>query len=86
MKVIYAQEPLKKLYSNSIFLAGPTPRAEDVKSWRPEALKLFQDKQFKGTIFVPEARDGIWKNNYISGIHSLDFSTHPFISLPEVAK
>lgn len=34
MTVIHALQPLRK----SIFLAGPTPRSEDVPSWRPDAL------------------------------------------------
>jgi nucleoside 2-deoxyribosyltransferase len=50
MKIIYAQQQLPK----SIFLAGPTPRSKDVKSWRPEALKLLENLGFDGTVFVPE--------------------------------
>ena len=38
----------------SIFLAGPTPRSKEVKSWRPEALKIFQSLEFGGTLYYPE--------------------------------
>lgn len=61
MKVAYALQPLSK----SIFLAGPTPRSNDVASWRPEALALLRDKLlFDGTVFVPEAADGKPHNEY----------------------
>ena len=38
----------------SIFLAGPTPRSKEVKSWRPEAIRLLKEKGFDGVVFVPE--------------------------------
>jgi len=41
-------------YWNSIFLAGPTPRDAETKSWRPEAIKILEDINFDGTIFYPE--------------------------------
>ena len=40
--------------SNSIFLAGPTPRDENVESWRPQALKIIEDTGFNGIVYVPE--------------------------------
>ena len=42
----------------SIFLAGPTPRNENVKSWRKEACKLLEEKGFDGVVYVPEYSDG----------------------------
>ena len=42
-----------------MFLAGPTPRDDNVISWRKEAIKLFDDFGFSGTLFVPERRN--WK-------------------------
>ena len=48
MNIAYARTPLPK----SIFLAGPTPRDAETKSWRPETIKLLTG--FDGTIFVPE--------------------------------
>lgn len=60
MKIKYALEGLEK----SIFLAGPTPRSADVKSWRPEALRLLEIYGFNGTVLVPETRDGEWRHNY----------------------
>jgi hypothetical protein len=29
-------------YMKAIFLAGPTPRSNDVKGWRPEALEILE--------------------------------------------
>lgn len=57
MKLIYAQEEIKE-ENKSIFLAGPTPRSNIVKSWRPKAIELFSDLGFAGTIFIPELRSG----------------------------
>ena len=82
MNVVYAQESLEQFrelgYRNTIFLAGPTPRAslplrykvgdaEHTKpypSWRPEALGCLREVGFNGTVFVPEALDGTWNENY----------------------
>jgi hypothetical protein len=65
MKVVYALEPLRQ----SIFLAGPTPRSVEVKSWRPEALYLLETLGFKGEVFVPEAADWGPHKNYDQQVH-----------------
>lgn len=39
---------------HSIFLVGPTPRAEGVKSFRPEALDILTDLRYNGLVYVPE--------------------------------
>lgn len=41
----------------SIFLAGPTPRAREVASWRPQALDLLAQLGFDGAVILPEDRD-----------------------------
>lgn len=51
----YAQEEIK-VKGKSIFLAGPTPRKKDIKSWRKEAIKIFEELNFNGTLFIPEFR------------------------------
>lgn len=38
----------------SIFLAGPTPRSEKIQSWRKEAIKILENLQFKGIVYIPE--------------------------------
>ena len=37
----------------SIFLAGPTPRGENVISWRTEACQLLENLGFDGVVYVP---------------------------------
>lgn len=59
MKIVYTHDLLPKSWMKSIFLAGPTPRSEDIKSWRPEALRLLKAKGYDGVVFVPEFAD--WK-------------------------
>ena len=56
MQVRYSDEPV---FSDglSIFLAGPTPRSKDTKSWRPEAVQILKELGFKGTVLVPERKD-----------------------------
>ena len=54
MRVVYSLEPMPESFSRSIFLAGPTPREDDVPSWRPEALRLLEEAGYDGVVFVPE--------------------------------
>jgi hypothetical protein len=68
MKIIYAHEPLVDLH-NSVALLGPTPRSAEVKSWRPKFIKVLKDWNFDGTVLIPEAADGVWKDNYISQVN-----------------
>jgi len=63
MQIVYAKETLPQMSTLGIFLAGPTPRRKDVQSWRPDALHILEEHRYEGTVYVPEARDGIWKPN-----------------------
>ena len=56
MDVVYSGDSYDSL-KKSIFLAGPTPRSKDVLSWRNEAIKLFLDNGFDGTLVIPERED-----------------------------
>lgn len=63
--LVYAPEPLPSLVgARSIFLAGPTPRSQDVKSWRPEAVRLLTEAGFTGTLLLPEDRGGVFHGDY----------------------
>src|SRR5208283_3031461 len=64
MEIIYTGEEIPLTITKSLFLAGPTPRQKEVKSWRPDALKLLDDMGFDGIVFVPEGRDGQFKMDY----------------------
>jgi ADP-ribose pyrophosphatase YjhB (NUDIX family) len=59
VKIVYAGQQPPEQWDASIFLAGPTPRRDDVRSWRPEALAQIRD-QYEGdlVVFVPEPPDG----------------------------
>ncbi len=68
MNTIYAPEPVI-LLGRSIFLAGPTPRSRDVKSWRPEALEILEKKlNFTGTVLVPEHRNWDYDYDFLSQV------------------
>lgn len=69
MQVVYALQDPPEDWTKAIFLAGPTPRAENpVPSWRPEAIKLLESMGYDGVVFVPEAEDGNWAKNYLDQI------------------
>ena len=57
MKIVYSLEEPPQSFTKSIFLAGPTTRSPETKSWRPDALKFLVDKGYDGVVFVPENRD-----------------------------
>lgn len=56
MRIVYTGDKFLE-NEKSCFLAGPTPRDENVLSWRGEALKIFESFGFDGTIYVPELRE-----------------------------
>lgn len=58
MKVYYTYQDLP-YYGKTVFLAGPTPRSKDVKSWRPEALEFLNANGYKGNVLVPENPLGV---------------------------
>lgn len=53
MKLIYSNHKYEKL-DNSIFLAGPTPRDPEVRSWRGDAIDYFKEFGFDGVLYIPE--------------------------------
>ena len=45
--------------SDGIFLAGPTQRdANKLDGWRKKAFDIFDEKEFKHDLYIPEFRDG----------------------------
>lgn len=68
MTIVYAFQEAPASFSKSLFLAGPTPRDSVTPSWRIEALKLLEKLGYDGVVFVPEAADGTWKNDYVGQI------------------
>lgn len=59
MTVVYSQESL-----TTIFLAGPTPRDQEVKSWRPEMIEYLSSNIPNLVFFSPEPKNGIWQIEY----------------------
>jgi hypothetical protein len=61
LTLIYAGQPLPPPGTDSVFLAGPTPRSADVPSWRPAAIREMA-AQWQGqatlAVFIPEPMDG----------------------------
>ena len=45
MQLKHSDEPLT-IEEASLFLAGPTPRDDDVVSWRPEAVRILSELGF----------------------------------------
>ncbi len=68
MEIIYARQPFPPAWEAALFLAGPTPRAQDVSSWRPEALRLLKACGYRGVVFVPEAPNGEYQSSYIQQV------------------
>ena len=64
MEVVYAYESPKGVHSQSVFLAGPSPREESHPNWRPAALEILENLDFNGAVFVPLPRDGVWSLDY----------------------
>ena len=58
MKEIRYETPVEKIDFSlpTVFLAGPTVRGNQthLKSWRPDAVKLFKDMGFDGNLIIPE--------------------------------
>ena len=52
MKIIKALESLDGI-NQSIFLAGPSPRGEIGKDWRPEVILELEQQGFTGTVISP---------------------------------
>ena len=53
MRINYSDEKIVDS-DKSIFLAGPTPRGENAKSWRVDACKKLEELGFDGVVYVPE--------------------------------
>jgi len=62
--VIHALEPFPEEVTKTIFLAGPTPRGEEGKSWRPNMVELLVRYGFDGHVFVPEPKNSTWAEEY----------------------
>lgn len=64
MKINYSDEVVVK-GEKSIFLAGPTPRGENVVSWRKAACEILEELGFDGVVYVPEYSSWKPKESYV---------------------
>lgn len=64
MIINYSDQEVIKV-EKSIFLAGPTPRGENVVSWRTEACKILEQLGFDGIVYVPEYSTWKPKEDYV---------------------
>lgn len=64
MKINYSDQEVIK-GEKSIFLAGPTPRGKDAKSWRKEACEILENLKFEGVVYVPEYSSWKPKASYV---------------------
>ena len=64
MVVNYSDQEVIK-GEKSIFLAGPTPRENNGKSWRKEACEILDNMGFDGVVYVPEFSSWKPKESYI---------------------
>lgn len=64
MTINYSDQEVIK-GQKSIFLAGPTPRGENVVSWRTGACKRLQELGFDGVVYVPEYSTWKPKEDYV---------------------
>ncbi len=64
MIINYSDEEVIK-GKKSIFLAGPTPRNEKTKSWRPDVCKKLEELGFDGVVYDPEYSTNKPKESYI---------------------
>lgn len=64
MHIVYAHEPFPAQFSQSLFLAGPSPRGTGHPDWRVEALALLAARGYDGVVFTPLPRDGVFPADY----------------------
>jgi hypothetical protein len=66
MIIVYTGEEAPNEYSKSLFLAGPSlrPDQEKMKSWREDAFKYLEEKDYDGVVFCPETRDGEFAEDF----------------------
>ncbi|MEZ4473518.1 MAG: nucleoside 2-deoxyribosyltransferase domain-containing protein [bacterium] len=63
MQVVYAHEPFPEAFEQSLFLAGPSPRATGHPDWRAEALACLAAQGFAGSS-SPRAPRGVFPTDY----------------------
>lgn len=69
MKILYSDSDARAIWGTpTLFLAGPSPRNKEVKSWRTEALNILEKLNFKYTVCVPERQNPIENFDYMEQV------------------
>lgn len=61
MELVFSDDMLPQQVIKSIFLAGPSPRTDDVYDWRNDALEILNELGYTGTVFIPIPRNTFYK-------------------------
>jgi len=64
VKVVHVPQEIPLTSGPSIFLAGPTPRSNDVQGWRQGALEILSTAGYAGHVFVPQDENWGWCGDY----------------------
>ena len=73
MELKYYEDSEFNTNIKSIFLAGPTPRDVNVKSWRNEAIKILKELNFDGEVYVPESIDRAVNDDFLTYTGVIDW-------------
>lgn len=61
MELVFSDDQIPTNILKSIFLAGPSPRNEEVYDWRNDAIKVLESIKYNGTVFIPIPRNTFYK-------------------------
>lgn len=67
MDIVFSNDPLPEFVTNTLFLAGPSPRESGMSNWREDALTLLADAGYKGTVLVPMTREQLLERKFETG-------------------
>ena len=56
MKLNYSDQKIE-IGKESIFLAGPIPRKNEVKNWKEDAIKYLEILKYDGIVYIPEKQN-----------------------------
>ena len=61
LQIIFSDQEIPKKIQKSIFLAGPSPRKKNIHDWKKDALDIFCNLQYDGTIFIPVPKNKFYE-------------------------
>jgi hypothetical protein len=73
MRLIYAQETDTEESTNSLFLAGPSPRGNGEYDWRKDAIAFLERVHFDGAVYIPLPRNGLFRQEDFDHVTQIDW-------------